>query len=71
MKTFVDNVCRQVIERHILAKLGGAFHPTVVSSFSDEELIRLAGESLQITRRRIETLQLKRRLEASLQELSI
>ncbi|KAJ5143353.1 Dynamin [Penicillium bovifimosum] len=71
MKTFVDNVCRQVIERHILAKLGGAFHPTVVSSFSDEELIRLAGESLQTTRRRTEKLQLKRSLEASLQELSI
>jgi hypothetical protein len=71
MKSFVDNVCRQVIERHILAKLGGAFHPTVVSSFTDEELIRLAGESSQTTSQRLETLQLKEKLEASLRELSI
>lgn len=70
MKTFVDNICRQVIERHILAKLGKAFHPTLVGSFSDEELMRLAGESPQTSRQRMETAQLKQKLEASLQELS-
>ncbi|KAJ5110792.1 Dynamin [Penicillium argentinense] len=70
MKTFVDNVCRQVIERQILSKLGGAFHPTVVSKFSDEDLMRLAGESQKTSRQRVETVQLKQKLEASLRELS-
>ncbi|KAJ5640301.1 Dynamin [Penicillium longicatenatum] len=64
------NAYYKVIERHILAKLGGAFHPTVVSNFSDEELMRLAGESQSTSRQRIETVQLKKKLEASLQELS-
>lgn len=70
MKTFVDNVCRQVIERHILAKLGKTFHPTLVGSLSDEELMQLAGESPQTSRQRMETVQLKQNLEASLQDLS-
>ncbi|KAJ5768945.1 Dynamin [Penicillium odoratum] len=43
-KTFVDNVCRQVIERHILAKLNNAFNPMTVSCYSDEELVSLAAE---------------------------
>lgn len=70
MKTFVDNVCRQVIERDILAKLGAALNPTVVSKLSDEDLVRLASESQTTSRRRIETVHLKDKLEASLQELS-
>jgi hypothetical protein len=70
MKTFVDNVCRQVIERQMLSKLGEAFHPTVVSKFSDEELMRLAGESQRTSRHRVETVQLKQKLEVSLRELS-
>lgn len=70
MKTFVDNVCRQVIERQILSKLGRAFHPTVVSMFSDEDLMRLAGESQKTSRQRVEMVQLKQKLEASLRELS-
>jgi hypothetical protein len=71
MKTFVDNVCRQVVERHILATLADVFEPTVVSSYSDEELLRLASESQQISRRRVEALQLQEALEQSLRELSI
>ncbi|KAF6817471.1 dynamin [Colletotrichum sojae] len=44
MKTFVDNVCRQVIERHIMAPLPDIFHPTRVSEFTDDELLRLGSE---------------------------
>ncbi|KAK1638439.1 vacuolar sorting protein VPS1 [Colletotrichum phormii] len=62
MKTFVDNVCRQVIERHILAPLPEIFYPTTVSQFSDDELLRIGSEpEKEIARRQ--------RLEASAQGL--
>ncbi|UKZ94349.1 uncharacterized protein TrAFT101_009225 [Trichoderma asperellum] len=52
MKTFVDNVARQVIERHIIAPLPGAFCPNSVSQLSDEDLLRIGSESAkQIARR--------------------
>ncbi|EGR44068.1 uncharacterized protein TRIREDRAFT_71103 [Trichoderma reesei QM6a] len=52
MKTFVDNVARQAIERHILSCLPNAFCPTSVSLFSEEELKRIGSESeKQIDRR--------------------
>lgn len=44
MKTFVDNICRQVIERHILSALPDLFAPTKVMSLSDEDLVRIATE---------------------------
>lgn len=69
MKTFVDNVCRQVIERHILAKLSNVFNPMTVSSYSDEDLLCLAAESSKLTKRRVEASQLQEALEESLREL--
>ncbi|KAJ6132636.1 Dynamin [Penicillium samsonianum] len=69
-KTFVDNVCRQVIERHILAKLADAFSPITVSSYSEEELINLAVESPQIGHLRSEARQLQAALEQSLRDLA-
>jgi hypothetical protein len=71
MKNFVDNVCRQVIERHVLAPLPGVFDPTVVSGYSDEDLLRLAAESSQTSRRRVEALKLQKTLKQCLQELSL
>lgn len=71
MKTFVDNVCRQVVERHVLATLADVFDPTVVSGYSDEKLLSLAAESPRTNRRRVEALQLQHSLEQSLKELSI
>lgn len=44
MKTFVDNICRQVIERHILSALPDLFAPTKVMSLSDGDLVRIATE---------------------------
>ncbi|GFF76201.1 hypothetical protein CNMCM6936_003813 [Aspergillus lentulus] len=69
MKTFVDNVCRQVIERHILTNLPTVFNPMTVSSFSDDDLVRLAAESPRISKRRVEATQLQEALMDSLREL--
>ncbi|KAJ6118957.1 Dynamin [Penicillium samsonianum] len=69
-KTFVDNVCRQVIERHILAKLADAFSPMTVSFYSEEELINLAVESTQIGHLRSEARRLQAALEQSLRDLA-
>jgi hypothetical protein len=69
MKTFVDNVCRQVIERHILAKLPNVFDPITVSAYTDDDLLRLAAESHQTRNRRNEALRLQEALEQSLRDL--
>lgn len=69
MKTFVDNVCRQVIERHILAKLPNAFNPMTVSRYSDEDLLSLAAESSKLSERRVEAKKLQEALEDSLRGL--
>lgn len=53
MNTFVDNVCRQVIERHLLAKLPNIFSPVIVSAFSDHELVQMAGDSPETRLRRM------------------
>lgn len=52
MKTFVDNVARQVIERHVIAPLPNAFCPNSVSQLSEEDLLRIGSESeKQVARR--------------------
>ncbi|KAJ5936764.1 Dynamin [Penicillium verhagenii] len=68
-RTFVDNVCRLVIERHILAKLNEAFNPTTVSSYADDELISLAQESPQVATERSGAMNLRDALERSLNDL--
>lgn len=50
----MDNVCRQVIERHLLRNLPGVFGPERVAGYSDEDLQRIAGERPQRTERRKE-----------------
>jgi hypothetical protein len=71
MKIFVDNVCRQVIERHILTPLASVFGPMVVSGYSDEDLLHLAAESPQTSRCRVEAIQVQKNLKQALQELSL
>ncbi|KAK1961982.1 vacuolar sorting protein VPS1 [Colletotrichum sublineola] len=52
MMTFIDNVCKQVVERHILVPLPEIFCPTTVSQFSDDDLLRIGSEpETEITRR--------------------
>ncbi|OQE73290.1 hypothetical protein PENNAL_c0090G08951 [Penicillium nalgiovense] len=69
-KTFVDNARRQVIERHIFAKLADAFSPMIVSFYTEEELINLAVESTQIGHLRSEARRLQVALEESLRDLA-
>jgi hypothetical protein len=71
MKTFVDNVCRQVIEKHILAPLASVVDPTVVSGYSDEDLFRLAAELPRTSRRGVEAIKMQKNLKQALQELSL
>lgn len=52
MKTFVDNVARQVIERHIVRSLPRAFDPSLMSRLPDQEIVRIASEPVQQVRRR-------------------
>ncbi|KAK6531085.1 hypothetical protein TWF281_007910 [Arthrobotrys megalospora] len=66
MKTFVDNVCRQVIERHILANLPNVFSPVHTSTFTDEKILRLVAESEHSRRRRTDLKSLKKKLESGL-----
>lgn len=71
MKTFVDNVCRQVVERHIVAKLPSIFEPVLVSGYETEDLLRMAAESPQVGLRRDEARHLQEVLEQSLEDLGV
>jgi hypothetical protein len=70
MKTFVDNVCRQVIERHLLAELPQVFCPTTVAQLSDNEMVQIASESEGNFQRRGELKALAQGLQSSLLELN-
>ncbi|KAJ5533419.1 dynamin GTPase [Penicillium frequentans] len=70
-KTFVDNVCRQVVERHIVAKLPSVFEPVLVSGYETEDLLRMAAESPQVGLRRDEARHLQEVLEQSLEDLGV
>ncbi|KAI1205047.1 putative dynamin GTPase [Annulohypoxylon truncatum] len=52
MRTFVDNVCRQVIERHFMKRLPSIFCPRIVAELSDEDLLRIGCESRKQQNRR-------------------
>lgn len=69
MKTFIDNVARQVIERHLMTPLSRAFCPNSVSLLSDEELVRIGSETEQQIRRRDSLLQISSSLRSSLADL--
>lgn len=69
MKTFVDNVCRQVVERHIIAPLPEIFSPVTVSRFVDDELVRIGAEPEKQNRRREELTTRAQKLRSSLANL--
>ncbi|ETS76893.1 hypothetical protein PFICI_10767 [Pestalotiopsis fici W106-1] len=69
MKIFVDNVCRQVLERHILRSMSELFTPTTVAQFSDEELLRIGAETEGRRRDREHLTQRASALRKSLQDL--
>ncbi|UKZ83803.1 hypothetical protein TrVFT333_011616 [Trichoderma virens FT-333] len=69
MKTFVDNVARQVIERHIIAPLPTAFCPNSVSQLSEEDLLRIGSESEKHALRREKLTTQVQGLKKSLRDL--
>ncbi|EFR02473.1 dynamin [Nannizzia gypsea CBS 118893] len=69
MKTFVDNICRQVIERHLISKLPAIFSPTSVLEMSDLEVARIAGEPVDRAGRRAELMNMIQTLSESLDDL--
>lgn len=69
LKTFVDNVCRQVIERHLLRPLPEIFSPSSVAGYTDDELQSLAGEMPDVVEKRKQLLQQIQNLRAGLRDL--
>ncbi|KAK8061923.1 Interferon-induced GTP-binding protein Mx [Apiospora phragmitis] len=69
MKTFVDNVCRQVIERHLVARLPDMFNPFMITQLTDERIMLLGSEPEGQQRKRDELATRKRILVASLADL--
>jgi hypothetical protein len=69
MKTFVDNMCRQVIERHIIAPLPTVFSPNAIARFTDEELLRIGAEPEKQKLRRAELTTRAQNLRNSLTDL--
>ena len=68
-KTFVDNVCVQVVERHILRGLPNLFSPETVAAYTDEELQRIAGEGDDKVIKRKQLQDLHENLVAALRDL--
>lgn len=52
MKTFVQNVATQVIERHLVRGLDEIFSPIQVNTLSDNEVLKIAAESASARRHR-------------------
>jgi hypothetical protein len=69
MKTFVDNVCRQVIERHMLQNLPNVFSPETVAAYHDEEIRRIGEETPENIVKRKQLRELRGNLLESLQGL--
>ena len=69
MKTFVDNVCRQVVERHMLSGLVAVFDPVCVGRLSNDELLSIASESDHLRARRKDLQAIKKSSEESVREL--
>ena len=69
MKTFVDNVSRQVIERHLLGTLPAIFCPESVASYDDQALEGIAAESPANVEKRKQLRALHQNLGDSLQDL--
>jgi hypothetical protein len=69
MKTFVDNVCKQVVERHITRSLPSIFAGEKVAALSDGDLIRIVGERPERVAKRKQMQELQDNLESSLKDL--
>ena len=66
---FVDNVCKQVVERHLIRNMPKVFQPESVILLSDEDLRRIAAEPFGNTEERQELRLLLENLKHSLNDL--
>ena len=69
LKTFVDNVCRQVIERHFLNSLPNVFCREEVAAMDDDELYKIAAEPPENVESRKRLQELYGNLQRSLSDL--
>ena len=69
LKTFVDNVCRQVVERHMLQSLPQIFDPETVAAYNDEDIQRIGAEMPENIAKRRQLRELHGNLANSLQAL--
>ncbi|KAL4765144.1 P-loop containing nucleoside triphosphate hydrolase protein [Aspergillus foveolatus] len=69
LKTFIDNMARQVIERHLISPLPKAFCPTSVAQLDDEALLRIGSEPAHETARWTRLTSMANGLRQSLLEL--
>lgn len=67
--TFIDNVCVQVVERHLLRSLPAVFSPEIVAGLTDEELDGIAGEADETLAKRKQLKELHESLLGSLEDL--
>ncbi|KAK0246748.1 hypothetical protein LTR29_017650 [Friedmanniomyces endolithicus] len=68
-KTFVDNVCKQFIERHLLRHLPDIFSPRIVAMYTDDELERIAIESPGVVEKEKQLREKLANLKAGLEDL--
>jgi hypothetical protein len=52
MKTFIQNVSIQAIERHVVRELDQILSPLFVSSLSDEDVVKVVSEPTSVKRQR-------------------
>lgn len=52
MKTFVQNITYQAIERHMVRGLDQILSPLFISKLNDEEAVKVAGEPTSVKRQR-------------------
>ncbi|KAI1919976.1 hypothetical protein LOZ65_004255 [Ophidiomyces ophidiicola] len=71
LKTFVDNVCRHVVERHIARGARSILTPTDALKLSDDEVQQIASETQSKQERRTELKTLKKCLQECIWELSV
>ena len=69
MTTFFDNVCKQVVERHLLRNRAFIFYPQDVATYNDEDLQRIAGEAPENVEKQKYLRELVENLGSSLREL--
>ncbi|KAF2158956.1 hypothetical protein M409DRAFT_71369 [Zasmidium cellare ATCC 36951] len=68
-KRFFDNVCRQVVERHLIRNLCYAFSPEKLAGYTDDDLYAIAGEFNECVEKRERLKQLSAALKEVLAEL--